>query len=479
MIALLSLSAYAQTVAHPVTICVDYDVEFTDNGNEDFWTDNSIDRPARGVQIQITDDAGFRERYVDDITGCYDTDVEIGITNKAKEYTVGVVTRASQKGVPYEVHVADTPQAGIDDDVIVETYIASAIDPQVNIVTTSNIEWQVMAAASWIFHRNRFNRTSGPSRDCCVAPHAAADGTCGTPSHQYAPPVTDTLHYYVDSARDDCPGGGGNNHQGQLNSVNLLSTCPSKWLIAHETGHALVGMRMADVENGWSTEADLDNCMADFWPNGDEVDPDPDPMGRPDRGLFTKEYGSQAFREGWAEFFAAWAWNSRQQSDCTFVNRGYYSDFDLDGSVDNDFLRSPYNDFEIDCAGNPWMGLTSSPVTDGVNWLDDLESAADLAGCVRTTATHNGHDLEDNRATVWDVTRMFWELTSDPVSPIGPAKLSDLYVDMCPRSWADVDDWTAAGALPRQPLERLFESASHHSTIETRVDNAANDHLVH
>jgi hypothetical protein len=73
---------------------------------------------------------------------------------------------------------------------------------------------------------------------------------------------------------------------------------------------------------------------------------------------------------------------------------------------------------------------------------------------------------------VYDVTKMFWKLTT--AWDFVPGELNDLYVDMCPTSWAK-DDVTATDDT--LPLERLFISADHHG-FDTEVDWEASLRLM-
>jgi hypothetical protein len=140
--------------------------------------------------------------------------------------------------------------------------------------------------------------------------------------------------------------------------------------------------------------------------------------------------------------------------------------------VDNDFTDSD-DDFNLDCIGTPYVGTDPSPVAmDDADWLEDLEDWSDPEGCDSTT-------LEYNRSTIYDAMKFFWVLTSDPSTPMSPSRLSDLYVDRCPRSWSETDyDWVYNGSA-NAPWGRVQDAAAEQPSYEDQVLDALVDYLVH
>ncbi|MCA9492092.1 MAG: hypothetical protein KC621_19300 [Myxococcales bacterium] len=130
-------------------------------------------------------------------------------------------------------------------------------------------------------------------------------------------------------------------------------------------------------------------------------------------------------------------------------------DIDLDGTVDN----LPYG--TLDCWGTPWPGsfdpVYPNIVVDHKNWLDDAERECQATG---HCACERDPDpvIEANRSTVYDVSKMFFRLYAG--SGLTEGQLSDLYVDTCPRGWADNDTLRFPTSDDEWPLERLRISAA-------------------
>jgi hypothetical protein len=471
MIGLLWIhAAQAAIVNEKVEICVDYDTHYDDVGSEDFWADNTIDRWARGVEIDLVDLSTTRTLFVSHSTGCLEETVKVDDSDY--EFSVVVRSRAKVQGVEYEVHPHLNPADWSThvSEFEEELFVLDASVPAHRITTSSAVAWQVTAAVSWIFHRSRFKIWNGVNRDCCYQ-GALPDGTCSNSSNFYGAPNKQTLHYFV---RTDSGGCGGGNATGRvdnrLDSIELIGNCSRKGLFAHETGHLIVGIRMDGREGeggytpngapwgaGWDNDADLDGCSGDYWDSlGSDLIDEGESFAK---GRLTKEYASNAVREGWADFFSMWAWNSKNGTNChseMWVNA--YQDLDLDGSVDNHPVQ------EMDCASTGC-------------WLDDVESATGN-GCDRAPVV-GGNDLELNRSTVWDVGPMYWHLwQSDGLST---GRLSDLYVDSCPRLWSVNDsEWTTSTAdHASRPIERLYDSSAYHSSTTSDVDGALDAFVAH
>ncbi len=160
---------------------------------------------------------------------------------------------------------------------------------------------------------------------------------------------------------------------------------------------------------------------------------------------------------------AAWSWADNTDR----LARGFSSDFDLDGALDNAATQ------DIDCAGPPWVGADPpSPATDGINWLADLIAANDAAGCAASAD-------DVNRGTVMDVARFFWTLYSDPGIQMDPTDLSDLYVDTCPLGWSEDDDeWKATRGLDTRPDRRIEAAAAEQSTFEADILTTWGDYVA-
>lgn len=516
LVAVWAGTAQADLETRVVKLCMNYDIEFTDNGHEDYWADNSVDRWARGLKVTVWDEVQSQTLYLNDSTGCAWVVVEVP-TFPQSNIVWWVESEAQVNGGIIKVH-RGTWDRNHDWDVQpvhhqVFTAHASHGATITRTILTTDMEWQTLAVASWITHRNWFHVLQPPDRACCLesAPGYAPDGTCAVSDYGQTP---GPIHYFVDT---DGACGGGNSVQSSsttdwhMNAVHF-GTCRSKWLVAHETGHMLVGMRMTESpypdvgqrhEQYNNQNAPLDDCAG--WLKKTAGNP---PVPQNQRGMLNKEYAALALREGWGEFFAIWAWNNRFETNCQKLYTGKWADIDLDGVPDNDFppldtadpTDTGFIDGTMDCWGTPYAGnLDPLPApTDGVNWLEDLEyfddDDVDGLQCSRVAGTYGPPrgSPERNRATMWDVVRFFWDLTSvknpDPADPydgdpIAPQWLSDLYVDTCPRGWSqDDNEWTVGSGgenIDTLPLERLRLSAAAHPAIQARVDAELDDHLLH
>ncbi len=455
VLALLAPSAHATPVN--VEVCLQFNIEFEDDWG-DFWADNTVHRIARGVQIRVTDDDSTDFYYLDDSTGC--KDITVDVSGPSKNYQLVARTKAQVNGVDIETHASDDPDYDVR-PIHTVSWTVSANDKSITKTLPPTARWQVLAVGTWIFNRNDFDLASGPTRDCCTSGYDA-DGTCASPDYE---PVEDTVHYFIDTDGTTC--GGKSNFDNQPNAIKFRSTCLNKQLWAHETGHLVVMMRMGGRTDD-ERDAGLNKCMGDW--RIEETSPIDTGHDATARGVFTKEYMSVAFREGWGEFFTTWAWNRRTESDCEFMALKFFSDFDLDGEVDNDVATG--QDFLMDCVGTPFIGTDPTPCAmDDENWLDDLEAYADDAGCQAA-----GAQVDYNRSTVYDVMKFFWVLTSDSTNPIDPSDLAEIYIDMCPRGWSG-DDTEYLIDSDEGPLYRLDLAAEAHPSIETQVKNAADDHL--
>lgn len=85
------------------------------------------------------------------------------------------------------------------------------------------------------------------------------------------------------------------------------------------------------------------------------------------------------------------------------------------------------------------------------DWLEDLDLAADSYNCSDETS-----DVMYNRAVQYDWMRYCWDMKTDEA--IGIRELTDVYVDMCPTTWATMGD---SGLGDAAPAARLDASTTH------------------
>jgi hypothetical protein len=513
-----------------VTICGEFETSFDDWRVGDFWNKDPADATAcpdgkctywaRGVEYSVSDDYGTQSGFLDDETGC--VGLRLLFSGASRQFDVTFKPNARVNGVDLRSFVENP----------VDPTLAGALqflDHQVDQATQGATyrlgigalsgsalgrQWQNLAVGTWMFHRADFHIHEGVSRNCCTyydaprpegAPaYGNKSGSCNPPwgsdYHHLGPPVIyispvdqdthPTSRYPLDTV-------------GGPNAPAIVSNSRRKVVVAHETGHVIVALRMGDSAPK-SGAAPLDGCMADWkgtlTADGltltagtrerldcDDDDPDPTCPDSSDtshedysdmrRGDFTKEYNSMASNEGWANFVAMWAWNDNTEDNCTF-DAPHVTDFDLNTvfsvpDIDNGNAQPEppplYSDMNgwVDCDGSPWWWTPPAPFESTFmtsrNWLASLEDANDQAGCT-VAAAH-----EDNRGTVNDWSKFFWDMNQR--APYGEdvsvGQLADLYVDMCPLAWAMTDkSWTfpTQDAHPDEfPLQRLKTSADHHS----------------
>lgn len=182
------------------------------------------------------------------------------------------------------------------------------------------------------------------------------------------------LDYYD----DDCCSGG----------AEIRASTTSKTSIAHETGHGIGYRRDEQSAPNFDYSSGEQNC------DGDNA--------AGEHSQVSKEYQSAAAVEGFADLLSAWTWNDTS-GGCLY-DRQYSSDFDLDGDLDND---APGEEGHTQCGGVPADGLAS--YVTGHDWLDDLITASDPAGC--TTPL-------DFRSTQLDWLRYGWDMLHNGGVPI-------------------------------------------------------------
>lgn len=180
--------------------------------------------------------------------------------------------------------------------------------------------------------------------------------------------------------------------------------------------------------------------------------------------MLSMEYQSGAAREGWAGFFSAWLWNYSgvPNADC-FFDTHVIHDFDLDGDIDNNYGDTG-GDYNVD----PWDGALNCEGTevpsDSVHWpvpmADDIENYVydrDWLEDMYVAGACDVHDLS-NRGTQYDWLRYLWDMRTDEGIPI--EELADIYVDMCPTTWAKNDGEISSSE--ETPIGRLELSTEFH-----------------
>lgn len=133
----------------------------------------------------------------------------------------------------------------------------------------------------------------------------------------------------------------------------------SKIVITHEVGHAAQYNAMGRLNNDYS--ADVNDGVNLFCSCLHVTDPNTNGL----HCLQSREYISAAEVEGYAQFFAAKAWNNQAEANCSFA---YYKQFRVRSG---DFWIVKQPPVQRDCGSNPkWMeNYCASGETDrGVEW---------------------------------------------------------------------------------------------------------------
>lgn len=491
MIAALTLwnSAFAQ-VSQTVPICLEFQTDWDDEGYGDFWNTND-NRPARYLLIEVTDDFSTKTATLD-ANGCKNMNLQFNSGKQQKTIDVVARARAFPRGIRVELRhhavaaenarwTSATEQFRGWVDVVVPTQLPPG--NTIVLTTVANEGWEVLAIATWMLHRNDLHLHVPNSRNCCLENDAEFDGSCkptGTMTYDRsvdpyltsAPMVPILTHNGPGCCSSHLAWADGDDRSG-FSAVQTSGLSGSRFSLAHELGHVMVGIRMGGKE--WSQYPDgvfEDGCHPEWrrctsleqsnnWCSSDGWIP----MSFNQRGVLTKEWGAKAAREGWADFLAMWTWNNRTQPNCDTTSPSLRYDFDLDGDIDSAPGQPvPADPTPLDCHGLiQWAPMPGNPLASWVsdrNWLGDAVANAPACGSVSTCSSPSGNqNMESmNRSTVYDWSKMFWYMTQE--EGLLPDQLSDLYVDMCPRKWRPTDgDCTAEYDLP---LYRFLLSSDHH-----------------
>lgn len=378
-LALVSAEADASV---SVRFCIRYDVEYAENEEngqalgDDYMTDNGFDPIARGVYVQVKDQSG--SLVYDDFTpstgtyaGC--TSVLSLSTNPGQSiHTVQAMSRSEVNG--NTIHVLknnyEGPTRSLSHGTYQGRYWASS-PASVNaiqlvpggsptITIGPHEAWNVLMAASWALHR----RNGGFIGNdyvlySCPCTHSNTADPCDDESNGTPEPPT---------------GGSCNEHltNSALQNRIFVSDFNSavKHTMAHELGHAILiqglGHPISPSLNAWP-----DDCY-----------------GVQNVGWTheSKEFSSGGINEGFADYYAAVAFNDTSESDCVFASQTFH-DWDQDGVVD--LIDEQW--FPIDCEGGP-------PGYAGPDYYSQQ--------CL-------GGSEDDNRSAPFDWVRMFWDLDTD------------------------------------------------------------------
>ncbi|MEQ1567870.1 MAG: hypothetical protein ABMA64_19680 [Myxococcota bacterium] len=404
----VAVLAAAPTPARAVLaqVCVDLDTDFdlASVGAGDEWLTNAP-RAARGLRLRVRSDTGTWVNAWADWEGA-DRGCASFTLDPARTYDIFAQSQILVNGVTVQVkdglaEVAST----LRDTLLYDDYVPPG------------------APATHVFLVKTLS-TDDAYRWLAVIGHILSKTNFGID------PVTFTVYPQLTTG-DPIPQDDG----------DLYGASPFKFLLAHEFGHALANkIEGTDMSRnagcgGWDIRDAYGNGMPPENNCRAEIG------GTSPKSMFSMEYEAMALREGWADFIAVYAWNDATESDCAHGRWGRTSDFDLDNDgldmawplsvldADNDLAASEDDD------PTGWVSCEAVPVSNALcglwgfadcssnsaavplqsyisarDWLENVTTAADAAGCTSTTLV--------NRSTAADYARFFWDLKTDEGVPM-------------------------------------------------------------
>ena len=365
------------------TLCVDIETDYDDYGGSTWWTTNA-DRPARGVWIVVYDETAFTfsSGYADN-NGCRTATVVVGNTTH-----VWVNADAQVNGIQMKAYPPSAP--GIDSLYIRVGWVPTGSLSESTVIPYERT-WGALAIGMWAMDKSKMG-------------------------------ISATLPLVFRTDTGACCSAGS----------ELQVDTDSKKIITHEIGHA-VGYRRDEDNN---TQHDYGASRVDCF--GGTINGS--------HSLHEKEFQSAAAAEGWADFYAAWAWNTQTSNTCTLDFQGEY-DFDLDGTLDT---RVPGEEGWANCESSAFSQSDPNAPDDGRDWLKDLilydDDNVDGLQCAGTWT---------NRGTEYDWMRFFWDLHTDQA--LNGTEIASLYDEMNPKNW---DSNGGTVTTTDDPVARLNSSAA-------------------
>jgi hypothetical protein len=215
-------------------------------------------------------------------------------------------------------------------------------------------------------------------------------------------------------------GGGNGSYQ-----TRIIIASSSKFSIAHETGHGVVRRR-----DGCTTPVDEWDAPGDLLCDATDID-----HATIQDGTVATEWQSASLKEGWAEFYSAWMWNTRA-SPCRLKGENWSQDVDLNGSKEYLSINGPYAD--LNCEGPPLSGALS--YIDGKDWLEDLvDHPNDPSPGERCSISLTGV------GTPFDVARYLWDMYTD--QQVEFSTLVNIYDNSDPHDWEGRADTNPLGIM--------------------------------
>jgi hypothetical protein len=386
---LVASSASANVTA---TICSDYQVQFTDSDMDegsDYLATND-DTPARGAKIRAVPLDGsatvfdFAEWNDGEALapGCVTLSLD-----PVKQYSIQTCSTAEVNGNTVKIRDSDENNGSWCG--VAPGYSAwTPGTPPIDIRTPNKgaTHWNAAAAIGHAIYRR-------------------AGGLDGI-----------DLVNYVDDATNPCAGSWSCQSGGEV----WHGDAENRFGIVHETGHQVAWWRNESQGGSADWSAFNSGCVFE---------------AAAIHEFQRKAFQSAAATEGWADFYAAVAFNSTNETDCGFV---YWraQDYDLDNFSDYQY-GEPF-----DCDFGPGTfttGLASPALENEHDYLGEVCNAGILT----------------NRATEMDYLRFWWNFVSEEAS-IEFSHCMDIYDEANPHTW----DAGTRSAFPWNWVNTRFRDAA-------------------
>lgn len=390
----LAFSHSAEAATHYVRFCFQWDINYTDNGTgyDDYFT---TDTPqiARGAYWQITEiGVSSHTGYADD-SGAYAGCTPLQAVDSSAHYNVIVFSKAKVNGnniVDERDNDASTVPYG---DLLWNAWSPPSSGTFTKETVTSGGWVNIIAAASYTIYRHN----GGMTGQTYTVYNKGQD--LGTPGCNTA-----------------ATGGATQHCEGKV-YIGPGDTANHKYIISHETGHAMA--YRANGELNFSGNAFAAQTLDCKW--GDDT--------ANTHAMVSVEYQSLAAYEGLAHFVAASTYNSTGDNDCWF---NYYHDVDWDGDTHIDGITW------ADCEGN-----------------DHCDNSGELCGPIAVTdhlETVCGLASNENRGVEYDWLRFWWDFTTDEA--VSFDTIMDIWDGANPNDWEPAD-----GDEDEEPAQRFQDAA--------------------
>lgn len=310
-------TAHAQTgvVTKSVELCADYSVQYDDavntpafatDGFGDFWrdnTDNNGKRAGIGLEYRIESSVDIASGNLG-TNGCATRSIDVDTADPYVDITIFSATRRRGVDIEYRYSTDDAGHPGVywweDGAEISEVWTGMPIDllsSQTNhdVLIPAVDGWQMLAVATWMIHRSKLGLDVGLERTCCLG--GGADGTCTTSPTGYErdrdPYLSSDPKVWLlgtELVNDDLNNNGCCGSRivadpmvestGQYSGFSGAIYEQTRFTLAHELGHVMVGLRMGGYGVKRMSDLYINMCPRDWRANDGDCD-DNDPLNIP------------------------------------------------------------------------------------------------------------------------------------------------------------------------------------------------------